>query len=52
MSKENVERVRRMLDAWDSGDLSEWADGLHEEIEWVPLAENTQTEGRAHQGDP
>ncbi len=44
MSKENVERVRRMLDAWDSGDLSEWADGLHEEIEWVPLAENTQTE--------
>ena len=36
--------VRRMVDAWDSGDLSRWADGLHEEIEWVPLAENTQTE--------
>jgi ketosteroid isomerase-like protein len=44
MSQENVEVVRRMLAAWDSGDLSEWAEGLHEEVEWVPLAENTQTE--------
>jgi ketosteroid isomerase-like protein len=44
MSQENVNLVRRMLEAWDSGDLSEWADRLHEEITWVPLAENTQTE--------
>jgi ketosteroid isomerase-like protein len=44
MSQENVELVQRMLDAWDSGDLSEWGEGLHEEIRWVPLAENTQTE--------
>ena len=44
MSQENVELARRMIDAWDSGDLSEWAKGLHEEVKWVPLAENTQTE--------
>lgn len=44
MSEENVELARRMVDAWDSGDLSRWADGLHEEVRWVPLAENTQTE--------
>jgi ketosteroid isomerase-like protein len=44
MSQENMEKMRRMLDAWDSGDLTEWADGLHEDITWVPLAENTQTE--------
>jgi ketosteroid isomerase-like protein len=44
MSEENVEIMRRIIDAWDSGDLSEWANGLHEEIKWVPLAENPQTE--------
>ena len=44
MSEENVELARRMVDAWDSGDLSVWAKGLHEEVVWVPLAENTQTE--------
>jgi ketosteroid isomerase-like protein len=44
MSEENVEIMRRIIRAWDSGDLSEWAKGLHEEITWVPLAENPQTE--------
>jgi ketosteroid isomerase-like protein len=44
MSEENVEIMRRIIAAWDSGDLSEWANGLHEEIKWVPLAENPQTE--------
>jgi ketosteroid isomerase-like protein len=44
MSRENVEILRRLVGAWDSGDLSEWAKGLHEEVTWVPLAENTQTE--------
>ncbi len=28
MSQENVELARRMIDAWHSGDLSEWAKGL------------------------
>jgi ketosteroid isomerase-like protein len=44
MSEKNVEIARRMLDTWDSGDLSEWARGLHEEVTWVPLMKNTQTE--------
>jgi ketosteroid isomerase-like protein len=44
MSQENVEIVKRMVDVWNRGDLAGWAEGLHEEIKWVPLAENTQTE--------
>ena len=39
-----MELTRRMLDSWDSRDLSEWATGLHEEVTWVPLMENTQVE--------
>ena len=44
MSQENVEIMRGIVGAWDSGDLSEWAKGMHDEITWFPLAENTQTE--------
>jgi ketosteroid isomerase-like protein len=44
MSEENVERVRRMIDAWNRGDITGWADALHEDVEWFPLAENPQTE--------
>ena len=41
---DNVQATRRMLDAWDSGDLSGWAAGLHDDVTWIPLVENTQTE--------
>ena len=44
MSQENVRLTQRMVDAWTSGNLSEWAKGLHEDVTWVPLAENTQVE--------
>jgi ketosteroid isomerase-like protein len=44
MSQENVEMVQRIVEAWNSGDLSEWGENLHEEITWIPLAENPQTE--------
>jgi ketosteroid isomerase-like protein len=44
MSEENVETLQRLVAAWDSDDLSEWATALHEEITWVPLLEYTETE--------
>jgi ketosteroid isomerase-like protein len=44
MSEENVQVARRMIDAWNRGEIDEWANGLHEEVVWVPLAENPQTE--------
>jgi ketosteroid isomerase-like protein len=44
MSEENVQAVRQMIDAWNRGDIDEWARGLDTEVIWVPLAENPQTE--------
>jgi ketosteroid isomerase-like protein len=44
MSEENVQLVRQMVEAGNSGDLRAWASVLHTEIEYVPLAENPQTE--------
>jgi len=44
MSEENVELVRRMIDAWNRGDITGWASCLDKEVKWFPLAENPQTE--------
>jgi ketosteroid isomerase-like protein len=33
-----------MIEALNRGDLASWAGELHDEIVWVPLAENPQTE--------
>ena len=44
MSEENVEAARRMIDDWNRGDIDEWAQGLREDVVWVPLTENPQTE--------
>ena len=35
MSRENVERIRRNLEAWNSGDLDAWLETAGPEIEWV-----------------
>jgi ketosteroid isomerase-like protein len=44
VSEENVQLTRQAIDAWNRGDLDEWARSLHEEIVWYPLAENPQPE--------
>jgi ketosteroid isomerase-like protein len=44
MSEENIDLVRRMMDAGNRGDLTAFASGLHDEIAYFPLAENPQTE--------
>jgi len=36
MSQENVEIVRRALDAWNAGDFDKWMERMHPEIEWTP----------------
>jgi ketosteroid isomerase-like protein len=35
MSKENVEKVRRSLDAWNRGDVDSWLQSPHPEIEFI-----------------
>ena len=44
MSEANVQAARQMIDAWNEGEIDRWASGLHEDVIWVPLAENPQTE--------
>jgi ketosteroid isomerase-like protein len=44
MSEENVQIARQMIDAWNRGEIDEWTSVLHEDVIWVPLAENPQTE--------
>ncbi len=44
MSEENVEATRRMLDAFNSGDVDGWVRGLHPDVVWVPIPEYTVTE--------
>jgi ketosteroid isomerase-like protein len=45
MSQENVEVVRRSLDAWNRGDVDAWLDGTHPEVEWSSAVVR-QVEGR------
>jgi ketosteroid isomerase-like protein len=35
MSQENVDTVRRSLDAWNRGDVDAWLEAAHPDIEWV-----------------
>ena len=42
MSEENLELMRKAVDAWNRGDLDEWASYLSDDVVWVPLAENAQ----------
>jgi uncharacterized protein (TIGR02246 family) len=44
VSDENIQAVRQMIDAWNSGEVERWANGLADDVVWVPLAENPQTE--------
>jgi ketosteroid isomerase-like protein len=37
MSQENVEIVRRAVDAWNRGDLNAWLECFDEDIVWNPL---------------
>jgi ketosteroid isomerase-like protein len=34
MSRENVDAMRRCLDAWNRGDADGWLESVHPEIEW------------------
>jgi ketosteroid isomerase-like protein len=34
MSQENVEIIRRGIDAWNRGDIDEWLTGFAPEVEW------------------
>jgi ketosteroid isomerase-like protein len=34
MSADNVDAVRRCLDAWNRGDVDAWLESAHPEIEW------------------
>jgi ketosteroid isomerase-like protein len=43
MAQENVEIMRRAIEAWNRGDLDPWAEFLTDDVVWHPLAENTQT---------
>jgi ketosteroid isomerase-like protein len=45
VSRENVERIRRNLDAWNRGDLDAWLETAGPEIEWVSEVA-TRFEGR------
>ena len=36
MSRENVELMRWLIDAWNRRDLTGFASKLHEDVEWVP----------------
>ena len=44
MSEQNVQLVRRLVDAFNSGDLEEWVGGLDPDVVWVPIPEYTETE--------
>jgi ketosteroid isomerase-like protein len=44
MSKENVETVRRSLDGWNRGEVNEWLQSPHPEIEFIS-AIASQVEG-------
>jgi ketosteroid isomerase-like protein len=44
MSQENVDAVRRCLDAWNRGDRDAWLDSLHPKMEWSS-AISRQVEG-------
>jgi ketosteroid isomerase-like protein len=44
MSEENIETMRRALEAWNRGDLDAWAEFVADDVVWHPLAEMTQTE--------
>jgi ketosteroid isomerase-like protein len=35
MSQENVEAVRRSLEAWNRGDVDAWLQPSHPDIEWI-----------------
>jgi ketosteroid isomerase-like protein len=35
MSRENVEMVRKSLEAWNRGDVDAWLESAHPQIEWV-----------------
>ena len=44
MSEENLELMRKAVDAWNRADLEEWASYLSDDVVWVPLAENAQNQ--------
>jgi ketosteroid isomerase-like protein len=35
MSQDNVDAVRRSLDAWNRGDVDAWLQSSHPDIEWI-----------------
>jgi ketosteroid isomerase-like protein len=43
VSDENVQAVRRLVDAFNSGDVDGWVQGLHPDVIWVPIPEYTET---------
>ena len=50
MSEENVEIVRRMMDAWSRRDLEAAIEMLHPEIEWRPTLTPGGPEGTVYRG--
>jgi ketosteroid isomerase-like protein len=44
MSEEAVQLARQMIEAWNKGEVDQWASDLDDDVVWVPLAENPQTE--------
>src|SRR4051794_16034985 len=51
MSEENVEVIRRAIDAWNRGDLDGFLAGAHPDFEWHPvLAAGVEGSGGAYRG--
>ena len=49
MSRENVEIVRRWVQAWDWEDLSAWLEFLDRDIRWIPTPQHPEeTDIRGH----
>jgi ketosteroid isomerase-like protein len=54
MSRENVEAMRKALDAWNRGDADGWLESAHPEVEWSSAiargVEGGETLYRGHAG--
>jgi ketosteroid isomerase-like protein len=52
MSRENVEAMRKALDAWNRGDADGWLESVHPDVEWSSAiarrVEGSETVYRGH----
>ena len=50
MSRENVEVVRRAIEAWQRDDLEAWLSCLHPDIEWDTAVRGVEGTGSVYRG--